>query len=492
MVLRLLLALIFFCTPAFADSTDKSAEYILNRVFDGSNSLNVSGGSLVNVTSFGAVGDGSTDDTDAIQDAFDYCETNSCSVYASGTFKTTSQLTLKSDANLQGATFNVYNTPAIALQVSTADPTNSTFSLNTLQEKEIWLPKVINMTKPATGWAAQGAGVKFVQTYNCRIYINKIQGFTKGAWFTTAYTGRGNAYNNVFIRYLVNNQINLLLQPGAESGWVNQNTFYGGSLAYAAAEGTSVSGVKNIAILNYDSSTVSDVDANAFINTAIEGTAPEYSLEISGTNTQFYYPRFEGGTAIHILGSNTLVGCYNNIIIGGQPYLRRNITITKTGSLARDFVQIGSDGGDYTNANGKFEVVSVSSDTVNIVDERGFAKDVGGGVLFRGKYNTGGVITTFAKVGGVNATGTDTVRSGDMVFHTASTTGVLSEKMRLTSTAILSLDGATSTMGQLNLFGLNGGCLMFKDRDNAGYTEVTFLDGTIQSTTDADGVCDGS
>jgi len=46
--------------------------------------------------------------------------------------------------------------------------------------------------------------------------------------------------------------------------------------------------------------------------------------------------------------------------------------------------------------------------------------------------------------------------------------------------------------GQVTLDGSTGGCIMFRDVDDGGWTEVFFTDGTITSTTDADGVCDGS
>lgn len=57
--------------------------------------------------------------------------------------------------------------------------------------------------------------------------------------------------------------------------------------------------------------------------------------------------------------------------------------------------------------------------------------------------------------------------------------------------SILAIDKGTG-YGQVTADGSSGGCLMFRDTDDAGWTECTFLDGVMSCSTDADGTCDGS
>jgi hypothetical protein len=45
---------------------------------------------------------------------------------------------------------------------------------------------------------------------------------------------------------------------------------------------------------------------------------------------------------------------------------------------------------------------------------------------------------------------------------------------------------------QITINGASGGCLMFRDTDNAGWTECNALNGVLTCSLDADGVCDGS
>lgn len=58
-----------------------------------------------------------------------------------------------------------------------------------------------------------------------------------------------------------------------------------------------------------------------------------------------------------------------------------------------------------------------------------------------------------------------------------------------TITGILTVD-ATAGQGQIVVDGAAGGCLMFRDTDDAGWTECDALDGTLTCSIDADGRCD--
>lgn len=54
---------------------------------------------------------------------------------------------------------------------------------------------------------------------------------------------------------------------------------------------------------------------------------------------------------------------------------------------------------------------------------------------------------------------------------------------------LLHVDGRTG-FGTMKLDGDTGGCLMFRDTDDAGWTKATFLNGVPTYAIDADGICD--
>jgi len=45
-------------------------------------------------------------------------------------------------------------------------------------------------------------------------------------------------------------------------------------------------------------------------------------------------------------------------------------------------------------------------------------------------------------------------------------------------------------VGQLTLDGSTGGCIVLRDTDDAGWTEIDALDGVLTASIDADGLCD--
>jgi hypothetical protein len=60
-----------------------------------------------------------------------------------------------------------------------------------------------------------------------------------------------------------------------------------------------------------------------------------------------------------------------------------------------------------------------------------------------------------------------------------------------TPSSLLHVNGGANTGITINASS-GGGCLMFRDTDNAGWTECFTLNGTLTCTIDTDGICDGS
>lgn len=276
----------------------------------------------INVLDFGADNTGATDATSKIQAAIDAAYTLGQQVVAYGTFKTSAKIVFKGNADFSEATFNVYSTPTVAVEVSTGTATNPTDVLN---NSVIWLPKVItNMTKPGTGWAGQGIGVRLVNTYSCQIFVGNVVNFATGLQMTSFDTG--NVYNNIYLGHLENNQVNLALTPGNASAYVNENNFYGGRYSQYSSEGTAVAGCYHILI----SAATSVVNNNIFYKPSVEGNTPQYHVTNAGTYITIIQGRWEAATPkVNYVGNTASQGT-NNIIAGG--YNVDSIVFSYTGS----------------------------------------------------------------------------------------------------------------------------------------------------------------
>lgn len=287
----------------------------------------------VSVMDFGAVGDGVADDTAAIQAAIDAALVNNQRVVAYGTFKISSKIIIKGDTDFSQATFNVYGTPAIALEVSTGNASNPT---TILKNAVVWLPKRIeNMTKPATGWAGQGVGVRTVNTYSCSIFVGNIVNFSTNLLVTSF--GTGNVYNNYYLGHLENGQVNLALTPGDATAYTNENNFFGGRYSQYSAEGTNVSGVRHILI----SKATSTVNNNLFTKPSIEGNTPEYQVENGGSANTIIQGRWESSPPKVLYTADNSSQANDNIIAGGYNVFSIQFTYTVTGGGNNNKVQWG-------------------------------------------------------------------------------------------------------------------------------------------------------
>jgi len=282
---------------------------------------------VVSVKDFGAVGDGVADDTAAIQAALNYGATGGYTVTAAGTFKISSKVTIKGNADFSNAIFNVYSTPAIALEISTGNASNPT---TILYNAVIYLPKVLNnTTKPATGWVGQGIGVRTVNTHSCQIFFGRIVGFDTGI-LCTAYN-TGNVFTTHYLGVIENNKQNLRLEPGNSAGWVNSNTYIGGALKYYSSEGVRVAGAYHINIEN----SVTICNHHLFLNISVESDVPEYNLRCAGSYNIFQQLRWETtGLPMRVLffGTNANHGT-RNMILGGYDIEALEVTYSGTTGL---------------------------------------------------------------------------------------------------------------------------------------------------------------
>ena len=195
---------------------------------------------VVSVKDFGAVGDGVTDDTAAIQAALNYCQTNGAKLVGQpGTYKTSATINILCDADLGEMLISCPGaTVSVAVRIGTTTGTSSAGII----DLQVVAPKVINSSKTGLGWSGfvNSVGIELANLYTSQITIGDVRNFGIGVR-AGGYT-QGCAYNNVYFGILFDNKISLLLQKQGVGGFSNQNTYYGGQYGKSGTEGVLISG----------------------------------------------------------------------------------------------------------------------------------------------------------------------------------------------------------------------------------------------------------
>lgn len=269
---------------------------------------------LVNVYDFGARGDGTTDDSDAIQAAsIKARDTNKILLIPPNTYRINKTVVMQCNVMATGATFTVNDRTLTAIQYGS----NFTY----LKNLNATLPSVIQLDKAPTGWGEGDVGIRIVNIGESIINIQRVTHFSTGVWLTTEGSN-GNVYNTYTFEWLGNNKVNLLLLQTDDYGWVNQNTFIGGRFSHSSAgEGDEIPGCRQIAMLCRETTETTVPDNNQFYGVSLEGNAPEYHIECVGNHNLFSNCRFE--TTSPILPKiywRAIAGrvAYSNKIIGGS------------------------------------------------------------------------------------------------------------------------------------------------------------------------------
>jgi len=326
---------------------------------------------FVNVKQYGAVGDGVTDDTAALQAGIDYAASNNLKVTGQGTFYTSSKVVIKCAFDGSSMTYEAHGSPAIALEVSTGSATNPTDILTLTKEDKIILPSLKNMDKPVTGWVGQGVGVRYVNVQNMKITERLIQDFDVGVLHASYSNGCG--YSTVQGGYLRNNQINRQFSVGDASGFTNRWDIFGGRYFHSSAEGTETSGVYHVKVDDGATNIINDIN---FFGASLEGVAEEYHVICGGSHVAFFGCRWEssspGGIKVRYTNTSSGEGS-SNLIIGGRG--ARNINVTRTGSAANNTI-LSDYGHNYSSPTATYSKNSSSSaDAVNVVLEAGVNED---------------------------------------------------------------------------------------------------------------------
>lgn len=287
---------------------------------------------------FGAVGDGVTDSTNAIQTACDLAESEDGEwVYdvkpkvsgSPGEYLISETIHIKSACALSqvkiladGTTIN----PAVRIGYNEDAKWLSTAEINA--------PAVMNYKngEKINNWAGTGIGMDLCNLDQCKVYVPWINGFQIGLQCCGYY--QGFAYTYVQIGIIDYAQICLKLtrvSDGSNIGWCNENTFENGRFN-ARALGTDWTGTRNILIEQGNN--------NLFLKPSVESASVEYCMEfVAAAYCTFLNGRYEGVGAKRILFNPTeSSGVTSLLFIGG--YELEGINFTNNTTYEIGYVQV--------------------------------------------------------------------------------------------------------------------------------------------------------
>lgn len=188
----------------------------------------------------GAVGDATTDDSTAVQDASDACDAlNTPNIvkpvlyfpYARG-YRCNSTITIKENINVVMETAIIHNGSQ-----STAGLVIGTTKINNVEVNlRLYVERLTT-----SDWTNEGSiGIKLFCCDACDIFVS-VKDFTIG--LQCMGSGLGFGWNHVFLQRMVNNKFQVDLTNVSDSGigWVNENTFFGGRFAHITGTRTGLS-----------------------------------------------------------------------------------------------------------------------------------------------------------------------------------------------------------------------------------------------------------
>lgn len=232
------------------------------------------------------------DSSDAIIAAIAFGKENKIRVTGNGTFRVSKKIVINTAFDGSDINLEVYDSPPIALEVSTGSSDNPTdiFSLTT--EAGIILPSIRNMGKPEIGWEGQGIGVRYVNVQNMRITERLVEGFNIGVQLTSYDQGCG--YNTVQAGYLRNNKINREVRVGNSTGFTNRWDIIGGRSFHSSSEGIATPGVMHV---NVEPNATGNIINNInFFGGCFEGSSQEYHVRLGGSYINFIGSRWENNS----------------------------------------------------------------------------------------------------------------------------------------------------------------------------------------------------
>lgn len=296
----------------------------------------------INAKDYGAVGDGTADDTAALNAAAKAALAagpNAVLYLPAGTYRITGPVSVSCALDAAQATLNYYGA-GTALILGVDKPGVVT------TRQRFAAPRVVNKTR-VTGWDGSSCGIKVVNLNTCDLYIPFVQDFEQG--LNLYGNAAGCAYNSVYLGALWENHKNLVISCTPD-GYSNQHQFFGGRLQHSTTKGAVLNDPDASQIYMVSENGEGGPNNNLFLNTSIEGeNVAYYRVDVAGRYNQFINCRWESpaGVAPRIRYRASATG---NHIEGG--YNASSIEETFDGTLG---------GGSIKDAYGSY--MSVNANT---------------------------------------------------------------------------------------------------------------------------------
>lgn len=184
-------------------------------------------GEVVSVKDFGAVGNGTTDDTAAITAAIAAVSVGGVLFFPAGTYRTTSTITIQKNISwiMEGGSYLNYvtasNTPAVFFDY----PMNN-------------VDIVMGVNRATLNWASGADGIKFVDMIDSRLSItsaiNHRRGLALDASAATGFGAGSIAYNKFTLGKIWNNKFGVFCESSG-GAFINTNDFRSGRFTLTPA-----------------------------------------------------------------------------------------------------------------------------------------------------------------------------------------------------------------------------------------------------------------
>lgn len=246
----------------------------------------VGGNLVVSVKAFGAVGDGTTDDTVAIQTAINYAATlQSPILYVDeGDYYVTNVLSFD---------LPNYSTIQFVGRIKSNVSANSAIRIGSISTNRFgYYVTGLKVIRTSIDTSSGSIGVQLRNLVASYIDIRRCEGFQDGIYCFGTQGNGGFSYNEIHMGFIHDNRTNLHLAASG-AGYCNENNFYGGSFNHSSAFP-----VVTTANLVIDHFPTNELNSNRFFGPSFEdNTLTSVAARINGFNNIIFSPRLENPAA---------------------------------------------------------------------------------------------------------------------------------------------------------------------------------------------------